>query len=182
MPTTALVPSMKTATVPLTQRARYDTLVRDHGRAVHRYLIGMLGDEQAAEDAAQEVFLRAWRGLDSLRDADRARSWLFAIAANTARTQHKRRGRNAHQDLHRPGLEDVGADTDMAARSDRSLHVRRVLASLAEEDRQIVLLVGLEGLTAVEAAEVVGISVPAARKRWQRACARFRARLEGGAA
>ena len=75
MPTTAGALLMDTAPTTRQRRAQYDRLVRDYGRAVHRYLVGMLGDVQSAEDAAQEVFLRAWRGLDGLRDADRARSW-----------------------------------------------------------------------------------------------------------
>jgi RNA polymerase sigma-70 factor (ECF subfamily) len=167
---------------PLSQRACFDSVVHEHGQAIFRYLVGMLGDEQAAEDVSQEVFLRAWRGLDGLRDETRARSWLFAIAANTARSFRARGPRCSEYPLDETAGPTGSADAHMAARSDHSLYVRRVLASLPEEDRQIVLLVGLEGLTAVEAAEVLEISVPAARKRWQRACARFRARLEGGAA
>ncbi len=182
MATTARAVFMEAAPSATKQRARFDALIRDYGRAVHRYLEGMLGDAPSAEDATQEVFLRAWRGMDGLRDAEHARSWLFAIAANTARSHHKRRTRHAHSALDETAPDRNDADDGLAERSDRSLYIQRTLATLPLEDRQIVLLVGLEGFTSVEAASVLGISIPAARKRWLRASARFRARLEGGAA
>ncbi len=174
--------TMDSAPAAITRRRQYDALVREHGRAVHAFLAGMLGDAASAEDVSQEVFLRAWRGLDGLRDSDRARAWLFAIAANTARSHRVRRARHAHRPLEETALDSAGADLDMATRSQESLRVRRALTQLPTEDRQILLLVGVEGLTAEEAAETLGISVSAASKRWQRACVRFQARLEGGAA
>ena len=59
--------------------------------------------------------------------------------------------------------------------------MRQALDRLEARDREILLLVGLAGLSAVEVAEMMGIGVEAARKRWQRAGHRFRQAMEEAA-
>jgi RNA polymerase sigma-70 factor (ECF subfamily) len=53
----------------------------------------MLGSVHDAEDALQETLLRAWRGVEGLRDAESGRAWLYAIATNVCRTELARRAR-----------------------------------------------------------------------------------------
>lgn len=167
--------------------ARYERLVTDHAAAILRYLHGVVGSSQAAEDLAQETYLRAWQHLDRLRAPDRARSWLFAIAANTARRHLRRRGRFGWLPIE--GLSGSAARAiELDGLDAGGLALERALGALGEADRQLVLLVGLEGFTIAEAAEVLGVSPAAGKKRWQRACARVRAALDeaghgaGGAA
>lgn len=161
--------------------ATFDALVADAGEAVARYLYGMTGDRAAAEDLAQEVFLRAWTHLETLRDPAAARSWLFAIAANTAR-RHLRR---AHRfgwlplealPLAAPRLTVDGRD-DLP---EDAVALERALGRLGADDRAVLLLVGAHDLTIGEAAEALGISAAATKKRWQRACARFRDAMPEG--
>ncbi|MEO8082452.1 MAG: RNA polymerase sigma factor [Ardenticatenales bacterium] len=163
--------------------ARFDALVANAGEAIARYLYGMTGDHAAAEDLAQEVFLRAWTHLDTLREPASARSWLFAIAANTAR-RHLRR---AHRfgwlplealPLAAPRLTVDGSD-DLP---DEAIALERALGHLRADDRAVLLLVGAHDLTMTEAAGALGISAAAAKKRWQRACARFRMLMPDGRA
>lgn len=166
-----------------TRRATFDALVADAGEAVARYLYGMTGDRAAAEDLAQDVFVQAWRNLDALRDPAAARSWLFAIAANTAR-RHLRRA-------HRFGWLPLEALPLAAPRlavdgrndlPDDGVALERTLGLLGADDRTVLLLVGAHGLTIGEAAEALGITPSAAKKRWQRACARFRDAMPEGRA
>lgn len=164
-----------------TRTLTFNALVADAGEAVARFLYGMTGDRATAEDLAQETFLLAWTHIDELREPTAARSWLFAIAANTAR-RHLRR---AHRfgwlpldalPLAAPRLAVDGRD-DLP---DDGVALERALGQLGADDRAVLLLVGAHDLSIGEAAEALGISPAAAKKRWQRACARFRDAMPEG--
>jgi RNA polymerase sigma-70 factor (ECF subfamily) len=154
----------------------YEELVRDCSVPVYHYVLGMVGDRATAEDLTQEVFLRALERLHQLRDPERARGWLFTIAANTVR-HHRRRQRilkwlplpSADGSSHRGSTPQPNQHHDEIARG-----IEDVLGVLGPADRQVLLLIGYLGFTAGEAAEVLGVSTAAAHKRWQRACRRFR--------
>jgi RNA polymerase sigma-70 factor (ECF subfamily) len=157
--------------------ARYEALVGESGVAVAHYLYGMIGDQDTADDLAQDVFLSAWRNLDSLRDPAAARSWLFAIAANIARRHLRRSGRFGWLPLR--VLDDEVPRHLSPDLNDDAFGLERAMGVLSGDDRAILLLVGTADLTLPEAATVLGISPEAAKKRWQRACVRFRAAFDG---
>lgn len=60
----------------------YEALVRAHASFAYNLALRTLGDEVEAEDAAQEAFVRAWRGLPRFRDEARFRTWLYRIVVN----------------------------------------------------------------------------------------------------
>jgi RNA polymerase sigma-70 factor (ECF subfamily) len=64
--------------------ALFDTLHAEHARGIRAHLLSMVRDVDAADDLAQETFLRAWAGLPSLKSPAAARSWLYRIATNCA--------------------------------------------------------------------------------------------------
>lgn len=154
-----------------------DVLVRlaeDHWPQVVRFLFGMVGDLALAEDLAQDTFVRAAERLPQLREAESGAGWLFTIAANVAR-QHLRRARRWRWLPWRDeSLRGLAAPSPTAG-PERA--VTAVLGRLPADDREMLILVGVLGLTATEAAPVAGISVAAAHKRWQRACRRLRQAL-----
>src|ERR671921_155932 len=65
-----------------------------YSRPVLSFIYDMVGDRSLAEDLAQETFVRAFRGLDSLREESKLSTWLFAIAKNCAREQLRTRRRD----------------------------------------------------------------------------------------
>jgi RNA polymerase sigma-70 factor (ECF subfamily) len=151
--------------------AVYVTLLHDLREPVYRYLVGMTGDRLAAEDLTQDVFLRAYRALPSLRDPSAARAWLFSIAANAARSHLRRRRLERWLPL-----STLDARAEPQPLPDGALG--RALRRLAAEDRDALLLIGYVGLSAAEASRVLGISLAATQKRWQRAAERLRAAME----
>jgi RNA polymerase sigma-70 factor, ECF subfamily len=130
------------------------------------------------DDVVQDVLVRIQRGLPGLRDEERFTAWLFQIA-RTAIAEHGRtRARHPLpiSDEVDPAAEltaESSEDDREAARS-LSVCVSRFVAQLESPYREAVTLVELEGLTAREAAEMVGISVSGMKSRVQRGRAQLR--------
>lgn len=81
-------------------------LVEPYQAELHVHCYRMLGSVHDADDAMQEVLLRAWRGIAGLRDAGSARSWLYTIATNVCLTELRRRSRRVlPHDFGPPGRE-----------------------------------------------------------------------------
>ncbi|MEO8846314.1 MAG: sigma-70 family RNA polymerase sigma factor [Kofleriaceae bacterium] len=121
------------------------------------------------DDVLQDVFVRVQRGLASLRDEERFTSWLFQIARNSVAEHQRARMRHplaTTVDDDQPAPMDDDDDRE-AARS-LSACVSLFVAQLRSPYREAVTLVELEGLTAREAAEMVGISVSGMKSRVQR--------------
>lgn len=129
------------------------------------------------DDVMQDVFVRMQRGLPRLRDEERFTSWLFQIARSSIAEHMRTRARHPLPDSDRmaelvaePVAEpepENGDDDRQAARSLSSC-VSMFVARLASPYREAVTLALLEGLTAREAAEMVGISVSGMKSRVQR--------------
>jgi len=135
--------------------------------ARHRGLTGADADDLVAQ--ALEV---AWRRLGDV-PADDPMPWLYAVARNLWREQHRQQRRRSdlltRLRLHAvPGL--VAAPFEPGA-------LREALASLRESDQEILRLVAWDGLTPAQAAVVLGCGPVAARSRLHRARARLAARL-----
>jgi len=121
------------------------------------------------DDVMQEVFIRMRRGLPTLRDEERFTSWLFQIARNSIADHMRARLRHPLPDGDPEDEAPAEPDEDdrEAARS-LSGCVSMFVARLPSPYREAVTLVELEGLTAKEAAEMVGISISGMKSRVQR--------------
>lgn len=150
-------------------REAFDEVVRVHHRLVFAYARRVLGDDEAAVEATQETFVRAWRYRASC-DPPRVRAWLMGIVANRARDALRARGAW-------PGpLEDPGAlpardqgGLALLARGALREEVARAIDALPPEQREVVALRYLSDLSYEEVAEALGLSVGAARMRALRA-------------
>lgn len=147
-----------------------------HFSVIHRYLRVRVGEVEA-DDLAAETFEIAFRrrpSFDTLR-AD-ARPWLFGIATRLVK-EHRRRHRRADVALRRlVARGDVGGVVDDAA-SDQVHELRTALASVREEDRDLLFLVACVGLSYEECAAALGLPVGTVRSRLSRARARLRDQL-----
>jgi RNA polymerase sigma-70 factor (ECF subfamily) len=146
-------------------------LVRANEYRVASVLYRLLDDFRDVEEATQDVFVQAWRNLGRFRGHAQLFTWLYRIAVNEALAR-RRRKRHDVQEL----------DERLAAAPDpepglRELLVRE-LAALPFEYRAAVVLRDVEGLSNAEVAEVLGISVAAAKSRIHRGRMQIRAALE----
>ncbi len=133
-----------------------ERLFRTYHATLVRYLTRRLGDRDWAEEVAQETFVRA------LRQAhiENERSWLFAVATNLVRDEARKDARRRrHLELlaaEQRDAHDEGPDVSMERALDAA-DARRALETLAERDRQALLLKE-EGLDYTEIAEILGIA------------------------
>lgn len=131
------------------------------------------------DDVLQDVFIRMQRGLSAIREEERFTSWLFQVARSSVAEHARSRARHplptdADVDLPAPPADEDDRD---AARS-LSACVSLFVAQLPSPYREAITLVELEGLTAREAAEMVGISVSGMKSRVQRGRAQLRELFE----
>jgi RNA polymerase sigma-70 factor (ECF subfamily) len=158
--------------------------VEAFGRLVDRYYDDctrfarrMLGNRDDAEDALQEAFVHAYRGLARYQERDAFRAWLYRIVVNECRRLAARRWKSERREV-----SDDQAVERAPSREDRSVELRDqlqvLLARLDPPLREALLLKYGEGLEYVEMARVTGASVPALKMRVKRARDQLRPMLE----
>ena len=144
----------------------------DYYQPVRRFIAAMLRDDWAAEDLAQETFVRAAARLDTLADPAKLKPWVFAIARNLC-LDHLRRARA------RPpasgGADEPPPDLlrnltqERLEREEMSRCVQDKIDLLPESHRTVLLLYDLLEMSHQEAAQVLGITPGAAKVRLHRA-------------
>lgn len=164
------------------QRDAFGVLFERHYPSLVRYLTAQTADPTLAEDLAQDAFLVAFRDLGDLAVGRPFVPWLYRIAQHRLRRVWRRRRLLRFVSLDQPpssaGLIAPGLRLpgDLATAGGERDHVGQVLSGLSDAQRTVLLLHDLEGLTAREIAEVMGISPVAAERQLSRARSRFRAR------
>jgi RNA polymerase sigma-70 factor (ECF subfamily) len=159
-------------------RRVFEPLVRRHERRVFRVTLAVLGNIEDAEEAMQDTFVKAFQHLGQFRRESRFTTWLTRIAVNEA--IHKRSARKNFVPLN----EAESAKEQFAPKrcepwksnpeqlyGKQELHriVEDAIQSLPEIYREAFVLRDVEELSAEEAGEVLGITVPALKSRLLRA-------------
>jgi RNA polymerase sigma-70 factor, ECF subfamily len=145
----------------------FEVLVRRHQARVHRIALWMLGVDADAEDATQETFVRAWRGLGRFRGESAVTTWLYRIVTN--RCLNMIAARRSAESLE-PDLASAGGDpAEIAEQRERFAAVAREVASLPPEQRAALVLRDFEGLSYEEVAAALKVSVAAVKGRIHRA-------------
>jgi RNA polymerase sigma-70 factor (ECF subfamily) len=145
-------------------------LVRRYERRVRSVLGRLLDDDRDVEEAAQDVFVQAWRSLARYRGDAAFFTWLYRIAVNEALMRRRRR-RVASVELDETVVRAAEPDVDEGWLLGR-------IRALSDELRLPLVLRDLEGLSNQEVAEVLDLSLAAAKSRVHRARMQIRAELE----
>ena len=161
----------------------FNAVVARHERAVYGLCLRMLLDTAAAEDAAQDTFIRAWTAIDSFRGG-LVRPWLMRIATNRCYDILRAKGRRPADSLDAELFEVEPEWTSQAspaehpesftARVELSGVLERALASLPDDQRIAVLLSDVHGHPYDEVAEITGVAIGTVKSRISRARARLR--------
>lgn len=164
----------------------FNELVLEHQSLVYNLCYRLLGSVQAAEDAAQEAFMHAWRSIGSLR-GESFRPWILRIAANLCRDELRRRMRRPSTSLDtalEAGVPEPLDPEPLPETSALNLELRRelerALGQLPQEQRLAIILSDVEGLDYAEVASVMKTSLGTVKSRIARGRLRLRAILNQG--
>lgn len=169
--------------------AALNDLMDRHAPAVFRFLCRMLGNEDDANDLAQETFVRVYRARESYRPEQKFSTWLFTIAGNLARNQFRWRSRhpNVSLDAESETTEQTLGDTlpsgiatphQATVATERAEAVRAAVQNLPDDMREAIVLCEWEEMAVAEAAAVLQSTPKAVESRLYRARNLLRERLK----
>ena len=151
-------------------RDAFEALVDIRLGSAFRMAMAILGNEADARDATQDAFVRVWRDLPSLRDADRFDQWFGRILVHTCRTAVRGRGRRWVREVAVTAMPGAGVGFDPAAepqdlRSNADEMVGRALDRLTVAERTLLVLHYYEDLSLTEIANRIGIQAKTVKSR-----------------
>jgi RNA polymerase sigma-70 factor (ECF subfamily) len=164
-------------------------LMERHAGPVFQFLYRMLASEEEAHDLAQETFVRVYRHCQRFDRRAKFTTWLYTIAGNLARNEHRRRSRHPSVSLEAEDEQSGGrleealtsggtGPREQAEANERQQAVRAAIGSLPQDLREAVVLCEWEDLSAAEAAEVLQTSRRAVESRVYRARKLLRQKLQ----
>lgn len=170
----------------------FEELVAHFERPVYSICFRLLNDAEDARDAAQETFLKIYRGLHSFRGESGLKTWVYRIAINQAMNQQRwwkrrRRDETVSLELSRSDNELTLGDSlsgaaaspeDRAIESERERRIMGALAKVKKEYRVVLMLREIEELSYEEIAETLEISIGTVKSRIARGREELRQRMK----
>lgn len=152
-------------------RGELVTMMQKHEVPLYRYLVALTGDREVALDCVQDAFTRAYEYLQQGKGVNT--QWLYKVARNRGIDELRRRKREAMDHEALEGMHTERSSEDMVS-------LQSAFCALSPDDRAILSLVGIEGLSGEEVATRLGIRSGSVRMRVLRARERFRKLYSGG--
>lgn len=155
--------------------AAFGELIRRHHARIAGLCSSLLGGPAQADDAAQEVFLKAYQSLDKFRGASAFSTWLYRIASNHCldelRKESRRRSESLEALLESEGrnFERLLAEPDAQRRAEDEDLIERALRALPPDYRLILTLRESQGLSYEEIMEAMDCSMDSVKARLRRA-------------
>jgi RNA polymerase sigma-70 factor (ECF subfamily) len=169
---------MKSQPPPPGQRTRLEQVYSDYFSLVWRGLRRLGVPDSLLEDAVQDVFLVAHRRLADFEGRSSLKTWLYGIVLRVAKDHRRSEVRHAHRvarvaELLSADPVRASSPVEEAERREANRLLHSVLAALADEDREVLVLVELEELSVREAADVLDIQVRSCQRRLRTARTAF---------
>lgn len=163
------------AQVQAGETAVYAGIVQHYQQSIYRYCLRLLANRQDAEDAAQEIFFKAYGSIHSYKAGTSFSSWLYKVAYHYSLNLLRQRRLRQHL-LWRLFLPEVPAESAEQAMEKRlfSPELSAALAALKPEERSLLILRVFEERTLEELSEITGSSPEALKKKISRIKARLK--------
>jgi RNA polymerase sigma-70 factor (ECF subfamily) len=152
-------------------------------RPVISFIYDMIGQRDLAEELAQETFVRAYKGIQSLKDDTKLSTWLFGIAKNVAREQLRSRLRDTNKvEMENDSVMEL-SDKELLPdgqllNKELNRVIHEALATLDEDRREVFTLKVFHQRSYEEIAEITGFSIPKLKTDLHRARAEMRRRIQ----
>ena len=158
----------------------FNRIVERYQSQVYNLSARILSDRTAAEDVTQEAFVSAFRAISRFRGGS-LRAWLLRIASNASYDYIRSRARRPEQSLDESLLDQGFAvpsndpsPEQHAISRELNAEIQRSIASLPMDQRTVILMIDVQGLSYQEAAQAAGVSIGTIKSRLSRARARVR--------
>ncbi len=151
-------------------------LVRRHEGLSYRVALRYLRSDADADDATQDAFLKAFRGLLGFRQDAKFKTWLFKILHNVCMTRIAQRKRKESIEQAESDLCSIADITDTTNEYQQLIEkdsIQQTLAQLTEPERQILILRLIAELSLQEVADTLGLNLSATKMRFYRAQQHF---------
>jgi len=184
----AFAGSLMNSSVDLVARASsgdqeaFRLIFERYSRPVISFVYDLVGDRDLAEELTQETFVRAFRGLGTLRQGTKLSTWLFGIARNVARESLRARVRaNRHVDLDDKSVLDLSDHNPVPVKQLLSKELNELiqfaLAALDDDKRLVFTLKVFQQCSYEEIADITGFSIPKLKTDLHRARSEMRRRI-----
>jgi len=170
-------------------KAAFAALVKRYEETVYRFSYKVCRDREKAEEALQDTFINVYRKLDTFDRKSKFSTWLYSIVTNNCLMKRRRRKMDELlESLDEPRMHDDGSfveriasweetPADIVMRKEFQGLMDKAILELPSDYRLVFVLRDLEGKNTEETAEILKISVEAAKSRLRRARAFLRGRL-----
>ena len=160
------------------RKRRFDALARQYADDLFRFGVWLCGDHALANDLVQETFVRAWKALDSLKDAGAAKSWLITILRREYARTFERKV---------PPITDIdnvvvaeASEQSPEDRTERDM-LRKAMLELEDKYSEPLMLQAVMGLSIAEIAAQLDLTESAVMTRVFRAREKLREKLQPAA-
>ena len=146
-------------------RCAFDELVRIYERDAMKVAIKLLGNANAASEAVQQGFVRAYLNIHKLKDVKSFGAWLFQIVTNAAISQRRTMKTRADSIRLVESYEDKRGQSPVQEKMAQELEqaISEAMLKLSEKEAKAISLFGLEGLSHKQTAKIMGCSAAAAK-------------------
>jgi RNA polymerase sigma-70 factor, ECF subfamily len=135
--------------------------------SLRAFAISLTGNTDRADDLVQDTVLRAWANVEKFQEGTNLNAWLFTILRNLFHSEYRKRKREV-EDADGSYAARLATAPEQNARLDFD-DLRLALAKLSPDQREAVLLIGAEGFSYEEAAQICGTAVGTIKSRVNRA-------------
>ncbi|SDZ64286.1 RNA polymerase sigma-70 factor, ECF subfamily [Evansella caseinilytica] len=166
------------------KRIKLEELYEQHSDAIFRYILLTIGDAQQAEDLTQEVYIRAFKGMEQFEGRSTYKTWMYTIARNVIHDFYRKKRPIAFLPsffINRPEILQLTPD-EIVEVGEEAVQLYQALNRLKPAYRQVLLLRHLKEFSIKETAEILGWSEAKVKSTTHRAMAALRSEMmtEGG--